>query len=510
MEISSDHLIAFFGGALAAMLVGWIFAWKWVRLVKYKAKNAIELAQQRAEVSIREAQAEANLKFERKKAETDQQFSDRQKELEAREREWSSQRQKVDEKIAELALEQTKAQALQAATDAEKKKFETYSETYRHRLQQVAKLTEGEAKDLLRNEVVRDSGPEIQEIRREILLESEEAYKLKAQRMLVAAMQRISGNVPNEFSATVVEIPNEDMKGRIIGREGRNIKAFEMATGTTLMIDETPGTILVSSFDPVRREIAKFALERLVNDGRIHPVSIEEAVADVTDEVKENVIALGEKAVLRLRLVGVHPEVVSLLGKLHYRLSNNQNTLDHSIEVSFIGSLLASELGVDPEPAKRAGLFHDMGKAVEHQYEGSHALAAARILQRHGEDARVCNAVAAHHNEVSETSIYAGILKTADGLSASRPGARSDSMDGYIQRVRSLEAIACSFEGVQEAYALQAGKEIRIIVAPEKIDDEQAKTIARKIRLRIENEIQYPGTIKISVIRERRYQEIAK
>lgn len=313
----------------------------------------------------------------------------------------------------------------------------------------------------------------------------------------------------NDATATVVNLPSEEMKGRIIGREGRNIRTFEHATGTTLMIDETPDSVLISCFDPVRREIARIALEALLRDGRIHPSSIEEEVLKAEDEMHANVIDLGEGALRKLRLSSVHPEVVALLGKLHYRLSNNQNTLAHSVEVANLCALIASEIGLDPVLAKRAGLFHDIGKAVDEEYAGSHAMVGADIIKQHGEDPRVVNAAAAHHKEVPAESVYAGLVMVADALSAVRPGARASSIDGFISRVRSIEEIAQAEAGVIDAYAIQAGREVRVIVEPESVGDEEARQIARKIRSRIEEELNYPGSIEITVIREQRFSETA-
>jgi ribonuclease Y len=299
------------------------------------------------------------------------------------------------------------------------------------------------------------------------------------------------------------------MKGRIIGREGRNIRTFEHATGTTLMIDETPDSVLISCFDPVRREVARIALEALLRDGRIHPASIEDEVIKAEEEMHSNVIDLGESALRKLRLHDVHPEVVVLLGKLNYRLSNNQNTLAHSVEVANLCALIASEIALDPTIAKRAGLFHDIGKAVDEEYTGSHALVGADVLKQHGEDSRVVNAAAAHHNEVPAESAYAGLVMVADSLSAVRPGARASSIEGFIQRVRSIEEIAASERGVVEAYAIQAGREVRVIVQPDVLGDEEARQLARKIRRRIEEELNYPGTVDITVIREQRFSETA-
>jgi len=313
----------------------------------------------------------------------------------------------------------------------------------------------------------------------------------------------------NDATATVVALPSEEMKGRIIGREGRNIRTFEHATGTTLMIDETPDSVLISCFDPVRREIARLALDALLRDGRIHPASIEEEVEKAEEAMNANVIELGEGALRKLRLSDVHPDVVALLGKLHYRLSNNQNTLGHSVEVANLCALIAAEIGLDPVIAKRAGLFHDLGKAVDEEYQGSHAAVGAEIIKQHGEDARVVNAAAAHHKEVPAESAYAGLVMVADSLSAVRPGARASSIDGFIQRVRSIEDIAKQQDGVSDAYAIQAGREVRVIVEPLKVDEDEARKIALLIRGRIEEELNYPGAIEITVIREQRFTQTA-
>jgi ribonuclease Y len=299
------------------------------------------------------------------------------------------------------------------------------------------------------------------------------------------------------------------MKGRIIGREGRNIKAFEAATGVTLLIDESPQMVLVSSFDPVRREIAKIALDGLIKDGRIHPTSIEEFVARAREEVRLNVMQAGEDAVQRLQVNGLHPEIINLLGKLKFRFSYTQNVLDHSVEVGFLCSMLASEVGLDPQLAKRAGLLHDIGKAVDGEYEGSHALIGAEFVKRHGETPIVVNAVAAHHEEVKPETVYAGLVILADTISAVRPGARAESMAGYVQRLERLEKLALSLEGVQQAYAIQAGREVRVIVNPQTVTDDQARDLAKELRRKVEEELQYPSTIKITVIREQRFNETA-
>ena len=322
-------------------------------------------------------------------------------------------------------------------------------------------------------------------------------------------MQRIASKPNNDLTATLVHLPSEDMKGRIIGREGRNIKAFESATGVTLMIDESPQLVLLSSFDPVRREVARTALEALIKDGRIHPASIEEFVKRAQEEIDLVTTQAGEDAVSKLNINGLHPEIIKMLGRLKYRFSYNQNALDHSVETAFLASIIASEVGLDPNIAKRAGLLHDIGKGVPGDLEGSHAIIGADFIRRHGETPIVTNAVAAHHEEVKPETVYAGLVILADTISATRPGARAESMDSYIQRLDRLEKLALSLEGVQQAFAIQAGREIRVVVSPQHVTEDRAREIAKELRQRIESELQYPSTIKITVIRESRFTETA-
>jgi len=340
---------------------------------------------------------------------------------------------------------------------------------------------------------------------------AESEIEMQSKKIIVDCMQRLSSLSHEDITATIVQLPGEDMKGRIIGREGRNIKSFESITGTTLLIDETPDSVLISSFDPVRREVARIALEFLVKDGRIHPGSIESSVQNAEIEVKQSVIETGEDALRRLRLGRMHPDLVAAIGRMRFRLANNQNTLEHSIEVANLCGLMASELNLDTDLAKRCGLLHDIGKVLNEEYEGSHAKAGANFVRHLGkEDDRVINAIEGHHNEVEAISPYLGILMTADSISAMRPGARAESIDGYIQRVNHLESVAKSMDGVVDAYAIQAGREIRIIVSPDQTQSDQASVIARKVRRQIEDEMQYPGTIKVTVIREERFTEVAK
>jgi ribonuclease Y len=507
--MNADLIIGVFVGAVAGAAMVFLAMKRRVSRVEELSRSQLDVALREAQLSSKQAQAEMELEFKNKELELKRAVSSREDELQIRGRELEreSERQKdqqleIDSKQKELAREQ------RLLGDAEHE-AEKVRRLYRLKLHQITQMERDEARQLLLRNTEKECELEIRDLRRNKLGRAESEVSDEAKRILLAAMQRITSQPMNDATATVVNLPSEEMKGRIIGRDGRNIRTFEHATGTTLMIDETPDSVLISCFDPVRREIARIALEALLRDGRIHPSSIEDEVVKAEEEMHANVIELGEGALRKLRLHDVHPEVVALLGKLHYRLSNNQNTLAHSVEVANLCALIASEIGLDPTLAKRAGLFHDIGKAVDEDYEGSHAAVGADIIKQHGEDSRVVNAAAAHHQEVPAESVYAGLVMVADALSAVRPGARTSSIDGFIQRVRSIEEIAAAEHGVSEAYAVQAGREVRVIVEPEVIGDEEARQMARRIRQRIEEELNYPGSVEITVIREQRYTETA-
>ena len=386
------------------------------------------------------------------------------------------------------------------------KKLERF---YRLKLHQITQMSQNEARELLIQTTKKDCEDELENLRKEKLERSESEINNEARKILLASMQRLSSQSLNDATATLVKLPNEELKGRIIGKEGRNIRTFEHATGTTLMMDESPDSVLVSSFDPVRREIARLALESLIRDGRIHPASIEESVKSSEDEINASMFEFAQNAVRQLRIDNINPEILSALGRLHFRLSNNQNTLLHSIEVANFCALIAAELGLDTNLAKRAGLLHDIGKALAEDGHESHAIAGAKLIKKCGESSIVVNAVAAHHKEVQAESFYATLVMIADSISATRPGVRTSSIDGFLQRVKSIESIAKDQKGVDEAFAIQAGKELRVIVKPDEVNDEECRTIAQRIRARIENELTYTGVIEITVIREQRFNETA-
>jgi len=493
-----DHILGFVLGALISTGIALFVLRSRLRRTKEAQKQQLDVEARELRLAIREEKAEQELEMKRAQAELDSAKREHSRNQEI----IAVGEQQLDVRSKELDRRQ------KILEDAEHEAAKIHR-LYRMKIHHITQMDEAGAKEILMRDAEKECAQEIQALRRAKLGRSESEIADEAKRILLAAMQRITSQPMNDATATVVTLPSEEMKGRIIGREGRNIRTFEHATGTTLMIDETPDSVLISCFDPIRREIARIALDALLRDGRIHPSSIEEEVIKAEEEMHVNVIELGENALRKLRLNSVHPEVVSLLGKLHYRLSNNQNTLAHSVEVANLCALIASEIGLDPVIAKRAGLFHDIGKAVDEEYSGSHAIVGADIIKQHGEDPRVVNAAAAHHKEVPAESAYAGLVMVADALSAARPGARASSIDGFISRVRSIEEIAQGQQGVMDAYAIQAGREVRVIVEPQKVDDDQARDIARKIRSRIEEELNYPGSIEITVIREQRFSETA-
>ncbi len=492
-------LLTFGSGVAVTLLMGWLFIRLRKRDLREKADNILKLARKEAEIQGRDLRTQAEQEIARSR-------TGFQQELQAA----AEERARLETLAREIARRESFFNGRRAEIEALRDQLERQAQLYRERLRAAATLNEEQLRAALREEVRTEAAAELRDLRNQLRNRAETELQEEGRRILIDSLQRLSTTVPSDIGATLVRLPNEEMKGRIIGREGRNIKAFESATGVTLMIDETPDAVLVSSFDPVRREVARLSLERLVADGRIHPASIEEQVRKADEEVRHNFSVLGEKAIARLHISGVHPELVSQLGKLHFRLSNNQNTLDHSVEVASICSFIASELGLDPEPARRAGLFHDIGKTLNGDHPGSHAIAAANLLRSYGEDERVINAVAAHHNEVPAESVYAPLLIIADATSAARPGARSESIEGYLQRVRSLEDLARTFPGVTEAYAMQAGREVRVIVAPERMDDDAARQLALDLRRRIEGELNFQGPIRVTVIRETRFSETAK
>lgn len=496
-------------GAGAGFIATWLGTKSIRRVAEEQANELIEVARREALVAAEEMKQHTEKELLSRRAEVNRELDRRELEMDLRLREIRTHEESIalldhqlEQRAERLAREDS---AIRQARDA----IRSLSKSLRKRLEGVSQMDAEEIRRALREEVQLECQDELRALRRQILERSEQDLQAEAKRILVTAMQRMASRPNNDVTATIVPLPSEEMKGRIIGREGRNIKAFEAATGVTLLIDESPQMVLISSFDPVRREVARAALDALVKDGRIHPASIEEAVRAANADLDVNLQRDGENAVQRLGINGLRPEIIKVLGKLKFRFSYSQNVLDHSVEVGFLCSLMASELGLDPNVAKRAGLLHDIGKAIEGDFEGSHATIGADFVRRHGETAIVANAVAAHHEEVKAETIYAGLVILADTLSAVRPGARAESMHTYIQRLDRLEKLAVSIDGVQQAFAIQAGREVRVVVNPHKVNDEQAREISRVLRQKIESELQYPSTIRVTVIRETRFTETA-
>jgi ribonucrease Y len=453
-----------------------------------EAKEEAVKIRTEAEQEARETRAQAQ-QVERRLLQKEENLEKRVEDLARREESFSTRERGLEEIRAQLE--------------------ETYSAQLRE-LERVAQMTRQEAQGVLMNQIEQDLRTEVARKVRESELAARDESERRAREIVTEVIQRIAADQTAETSVSVLPLPNEEIKGRIIGREGRNIRALQQATGIDLIIDDTPEAVIISGFDPVRREVARTALNKLIVDGRIHPARIEEVVAKARQEVLQRVKEEGEAAVLEVGFQGLHPEVVRHLGILRFRTSYGQQVLNHSKEVAYLAGMMASEIGADVRIAKMSGLLHDIGKAIDHEVEGSHAVIGADLLQRHGVPAPVVHAVRAHHYDEEPHTIEAFLLIAADAISAARPGARRETLEAYIKRLEKLEEIANSFQGVQQSYAIQAGREIRILVRPEQIDDSSAQLMARDIAKRIESEMSYPGQIRVTVVRETRAVEYAK
>ena len=486
------------GGGIGFLVV-WAITRYMRRAAHEQAAELVEVARREAAVAAEEVRQKAEAEIQEKRAELNREYDRREIESDVRLREIRAHEESLALLDYQLEQRQERLNRESAAVKQARDAMRALSKSVRKRLEGVSQLDAEEVRKQLREEVQLECQDEIRALRRATLEKSEQELQNEARRILISSMQRIASKPNNDLTATIIQLPSEDMKGRIIGREGRNIKSFELATGVTLMIDESPQMVLLSSFDPVRREVARTALDALIKDGRIHPASIEEFVKRAQDDIELVTTQAGEDAVAKLNINGLHPEIIKSLGRLRYRFSYNQNVLDHSVETGFLASIIASEVGLDPNIAKRAGLLHDIGKGIPGELEGSHAMIGAEFIKRYGETPIVVNAVAAHHEEVKPETVYAGLLILADTISAVRPGARAESMTSYIQRLGRLEKLALSLDGVQQAFAIQAGREIRVVVSPGKVTDDRARDIAKELRARIESELQYPSTIKITV-----------
>ena len=500
----------------------WLFARKRI------AAETVGRAQEQAQRLLLDAEREADAK--QKEAtlaskeqahdlllRTENQLRERREEIVGLERELTKNTQAVAERERSMqqadtalgARERTVAEREQAAAAAVSR-YEQLVTEHQRELQRVAGLTAEEAKDILLRQIETDARRDAANLVKRLEAEAREGASAKAKQIITQAIQRSAAEHAIETTVSVVDLPSDDLKGRIIGREGRNIRALELATGVELIVDDTPGAIILSSFDPYRREVAKQSIERLIADGRIHPARIEEVVGKVRAEVDELILKEGEAAAFELGLFDMHPEIYRLMGRLKFRTSYGQNVLSHSKEVAFLAGIMAREIGLDAHTAVRAAFVHDIGKAIDRDLQGTHLELGINFLRQHGENEAVVGAMAAHHMDIDWPSLEAMIVQAADAVSAARPGARRDILESYIKRLEKLEGIADSFQGVSKAYALQAGREIRIMVESEKITDEAAVWLSKDIARRIENELQYPGQIKVTVIRETRAIDYAR
>ncbi|WP_028844767.1 ribonuclease Y [Thermodesulfovibrio thiophilus] len=481
------------------------------------AEKILEDAKREAETIKKEAQLSAKEVVYQLKSEAEKEIKEKTKEINYQEKRLRQKEELLDRKIEQVEKREIELNKREREIVSKEKILQEKENNYnkliaeqQHLLEKIAGMKEEEAKQELFKKIEQESRFEAAKLIKKIEEEAKQEADKKAKEILSLAVQRYASDYVVDATVTAVSLPNDEMKGRIIGREGRNIRAFESLTGVDLVVDDTPELVILSSFDPIKREVARIALERLIVDGRIHPARIEEVIEKARRDVDTAIRDEGEKAVFELGLSGVHPEIIKLIGRLKYRTSYGQNVLQHSKEVAWLSGLLAGELDVNIKLAKRAGLLHDIGKAVDHEMEGSHQEIGAMLARKYGESEEVINAILSHHEDVEFSCVESALVAAADALSAARPGVRRETIENYIKRLTKLEELAMSFHGVQNCYAIQAGREVRLIVEPEIVSDEECAFIARELSKRIEKELSYPGQIKVTVIRESRFIEYAK
>ena len=503
-------LISLAIGVLAGMAYRKKVAESKIQGAENEAKRLVDLAKIEAENLKKQEIFKAKEEIMNNRKELDQEIKERRGEVQKQEARLIQKEENLERRSENFEKKEQEIEKQIQEVEKEKEEVQKLYDQQVVELQKIASLTKEEAKQKLLAEMDKELTAEKAALIREKEQKAKEDSIKNAKEILSYAVQKCAADHSQETTVSIVSLPNDDMKGRIIGREGRNIKAIETLTGVDLIIDDTPEAVVLSGFDPLRREVAKITLEKLIDDGRIHPAKIEEMVEKAKEELDSTIKEEGERAVLETGVIGLHPDLVKLLGKLKYRTSYGQNVLNHSIEVSNLARIMAEELGLDPKLARKAGLLHDIGKALDHDMEGTHVEIGVEVLKKYKENPLVINAVEAHHGDVEPQTLEAVLVQAADAISASRPGARRETLEAYIKRLQNLEEIADSFEGVEKSFAIQAGREIRVMVKPDKISDDKMTILARDVAKKVENEMDYPGQIKVNVIRETRVIDYAK
>jgi ribonucrease Y len=504
--------------ALGALVIGAILGFLIRRLLggramvdaEARARRLVQEAEVEAADTVRRSLAEVRDEIAAMRREAEEELRSRREEARRQEDRLARREEALDAKLVEVQRAEARLGEKDQRLEQRLQEAERAAEEHRRRLERIASMTAQEAKEALMGQLKDEAKREAMASVREVEERAREEAEQRARKIVTIAIQRVASEQTAESSVAVFALPSDDLKGRIIGREGRNIRAFEARTGVNLIIDDTPEAVVLSSFDPVRREVARLTLDKLVQDGRIHPARIEEMYERSQAEIEDQIKRAGEEAVVDVGLTDVHPEMIRVLGRLQYRTSYGQNVLKHLVESAHIAGAMAAELGIDPAPVKRGALMHDIGKAVTHEVEGSHAVIGAELARRLGESPEVVHAIESHHGEVEQRTIEAVLAQTADQISGGRPGARRESLEQYVKRLERLEEICSSHPGVGKVFAMQAGREVRVMVKPEEVDDVTAQVLARDIAKQVEEELQYPGQIKITVVRETRAVETAK
>ena len=508
--IIATFLISLAIGFIIGMIMRRKIAESKIGSAEQEAKRLVDLAKIEAENLKKEEILKAKEEIMSNRKELDQEIKERRSEVQKQESRMIQKEENLDKRSENLEKKEKNLEREYKSLEDQKNEVNEIYDKQVQELQRIASLSKDEAKQYLLAEMDREITTEKAKVIRDLNQRAKEEALKNAKEIITYAVQKCAADHTSETTVSIVNLPSDDMKGRIIGREGRNIKALETLTGIDLIIDDTPEAVILSGFDPLRREVARIALEKLIDDGRIHPAKIEEMVEKAKEELNSIIKEEGERAALETGVNNLHPDLIKLLGKLKYRTSYGQNVLSHSIEVSNLARIMAEELGLDAKRARRAGLLHDIGKALDHDMEGTHVQIGVDILKKYKENPLIINAVEAHHEDVEPQTMEAVLIQAADAISASRPGARRETLEAYIKRLENLEAIADSFDGVEKSFAIQAGREVRIIVKPEKISDDQMTVLARDVSKKIEEEMDYPGQIKVNIIREKRVVDYAK